>query len=322
MFFLRVLRKIYSKIAKSEKQLPECIKDPQTASDMIYNALQRNKPVMIARFGSTELINIVNYLGVTDKQYKNYLKFIKGESPAWWWQENVMKQLQDWSGFFPPTKEKITQFCEMMIEDSKYVDILGSWVEDEKFMEPYLNCEKVQLPLLEPYIATNPWSRALKGKKVLVVHPFKKTIENQYKKRELLFKNKNTLPEFQSLTVIRAVQSIGGNSQFNDWFEALEYMKNEIDKIDYDICLIGAGAYGFPLTAHVKRMGKQGIHLGGALQLLFGIKGKRWEVQNYDAIWNLERGFYKTLLDNPNWTRANETEKPSTAHNVEGGCYW
>lgn len=49
-------------------------------------------------------------------------------------------------------------------------------------------------------------------------------------------------------------------------------MKDEIDKQDYDIALIGCGAYGFPLAAHIKRSGKKAIHLGGALQLLFGIK--------------------------------------------------
>ena len=61
-----------------------------------------------------------------------------------------------------------------------------------------------------------------------------------------------------------------------------------LDKQDYDICLIGAGAYGFPLAAHVKRKGKKAIHLGGALQLLFGVKGKRWEDPNYGVNeWNV-----------------------------------
>ena len=67
----------------------------------------------------------------------------------------------------------------------------------------------------------------------------------------------------------------GQCSQFNTWFDALDYMKSEIDKYDYDVCLIGCGAYGFPLATHVKHNGKQAIHLGGTLQLLFGIKGNR-----------------------------------------------
>lgn len=32
---------------------------------------------------------------------------------------------------------------------------------------------------------------------------------------------------------------------------------------DYDICLIGYSAYGFPLAAHAKRKGKKAVHLGG-----------------------------------------------------------
>ena len=45
----------------------------------------------------------------------------------------------------------------------------------------------------------------------------------------------------------------------------------------FDVAIIGCGAYGMPLAAMLKQAGKQAIHLGGATQLLFGIKGKRWE---------------------------------------------
>lgn len=84
------------------------------------------------------------------------------------------------------------------------------------------------------------------------------------------------MPDFDLIT-IKAVQSLGGGEQFQSWFDALDWMKAEIDKHDYDICLIGCGAYGFPLAAHVKRLGKKAFHLGGALQLVFGIRGRRWE---------------------------------------------
>ena len=73
------------------------------------------------------------------------------------------------------------------------------------------------------------------------------------------------MPDFDLIT-IKAVQSLGGGEQFQSWFDALDWMKAEIDKHDYDICLIGCGAYGFPLAAHVKRLGKKAFHLGGALQ--------------------------------------------------------
>ena len=323
MFILKVLRKVYSKLYKKEKKLPECIKDAQKASDLIYNKLNTNLPVMIARYGGFELSTIINYLGVINKN-KNLINYIKGKEPDWFWNKKTLDFLNFNAGFFPITEENIIKFCEIMINDSKEVDILASWQENELYMNTFLDDhKKIHLRFLEPFWSNNPWTKVLKNKKILVIHPFKHTIENQYKKRELLFENKDTLPEFKSLTVIRAIQSLGGNnSEFKDWFEALEYMKNEIDKVDYDICLIGAGAYGFPLAAHVKRQGKQGIHIGGALQLFFGIKGSRWEIPDLEVKnWGIEPGFYLKLM-NDYWVRPDETERPKNSEKVEGNSYW
>jgi len=37
-------------------------------------------------------------------------------------------------------------------------------------------------------------------------------------------------------------------------------MKVEIRKKDFDIAIIGAGSYRFPLAAFIKEIGKQAIH--------------------------------------------------------------
>ena len=139
-----------------------------------------------------------------------------------------------------------------------------------------------------------------------------------------IFKNANILPDFHEIILIKSIQSSGNgdSNKFKNWFEALEYMKAEIDKVDYDICLIGAGAYGFPLAAHVKRTGKKAVHLGGALQLLFGIKGKRWEDPNYGVkAWGIAKGSYTNLM-NEHWVRPDNNERPKNPEIVEGACYW
>ena len=137
-----------------------------------------------------------------------------------------------------------------------------------------------------------------------------------------MFDNPDMLPQFK-LQTIKAVQSIGGdNNDFRDWFDALYWMESEIDKRDYDVCLIGCGAYGFPLAAHVKRSGKKAVHLGGSLQLLFGIKGSRWENPDYGVKeWGIPKGSYSSLI-NEFWVRPGEAHKPRNAENVENGCYW
>jgi hypothetical protein len=276
-----------------------------------------DEPCMIARLGATELMTMVNYLGVHTKERRNILKYIGGQRLDWWWNKNCLNQMQQWSGFFPPTVEKIEQFCELMMEDMKEVDILGSWLANERYFEDKLkNIICVDLEKLNPFFVKKPWTQALQGKNVVVIHPFAKSLMSQYQNKDKLFANE-FLPAF-NLHVIPAIQSIGGERNgFDNWFQALDYMKNELDKINYDICLIGCGAYGFPIAAYVKRQGKKAIHLGGVLQLYFGIKGKRWELPRYKGSQN----DYSTLF-NDYWVRPLEEEKPKAANNVESACYW
>lgn len=315
IFTLKVLRKIYAKTSRTILLKPDCEENPDRASRIIYDTLISDAPCMIGRFGSTELSCLSNYLGVKNNKGQ-YINFIKSKAQPWWWEDNIINQMQQWSGFFPAKREKIEQFCQLMIQDVSQLDVLGSWLVNEQLFEKELeNCPKINFELLNPYFSRVSWTKALEGKKVLVVHPFANVISLQYKKRELLFKD-NLLPEFELMT-IKAVQSIADNpTQFEDWFEALDYMKAEIDKHDYDICLIGCGAYGFHLAAHVKRMNKKAFHLGGSLQLLFGIKGKRWEDPNYNPIYNYAR------LMNEHWIYPGEENKPKNANLVEGACYW
>ena len=89
-----------------------------------------------------------------------------------------------------------------------------------------------------------------------------------------------------------------------------------MDKVDYDVALIGCGAYGFCLAAHAKRSGKKAVHLGGVLQLLFGIKGNRWEDKNYHPVFD-----YNTLF-NSFWVKPGDDYRPDNAEQFEGACYW
>ncbi len=321
---LKGLRKIYQKIFGIYKvdAKTDLIRSPQAISDLLYQALVTPESCMIARFGSTELNIILNYISINEENH-SIVKYIKGESFDWWWNKKGVIQFRDWSGFFPIDEKYLCQFSELMISDAKYLDILASWLDKDYLLVNNLtNLKRTSLVALEPYWADSPWTRALRGKKVLVVHPFAKLIERQYREhRTQLFKNSDVLPEFE-LQTIQAVQSLGGDcGRFNTWFDALHYMEDEIDKRVYDIALIGCGAYGFPLAAHVKRAGKKAVHLGGALQLLFGIKGKRWEDPNYGSGTFGIKGKYLELF-NEYWCRPGDEDKVTNAEKVEGGCYW
>ena len=321
---LRALRRIFFTLRSYfiKKVYPRYKEDFNNTSEVIISLLTSDKPCMIARYGAFEISSMVNSLGVRFSPHNPFL-FILGKIPEWWWLDVHLKKMKTNAGFFPSNSETIDRFTDLMLHDSAFIDLLGSWRKEEFFLNKYLNnVQRVPLLTLEPFFATVPWTIALKGKKVLVIHPFSDLIESQYNKRLLLFDNPTLLPDF-TLFTIKAEQSIDGiSSRFNDWFEALSAMKKQMDCIDYDIALIGCGAYGFPLAAHAKRMGKKAVHLGGALQLLFGIKGKRWEDPNYAIKWHLPVDVYTKLLSRPGWVRPSDDLKPPTANNVEGGCYW
>jgi hypothetical protein len=314
---LGVLKKAYSvtdpdasNFGRNWKMFP----NKEYASELIYEKLIADEPFMIARIGSTEALCLTNYLAVKyPNKFKNVKTYIKGQTPPWWWEKATIDQMQRWSGFFPGNIEKIEQFCELMLSDLLNVDLLGSWLKEEKFFSEHLiNAKRVMLEDLEPFFVNKPWTAALANKKVLVVHPFEETIQQQFLIKDKLFDNK-LLPDFELIT-IKAVQTIAGEiSNFNDWFEALDSMKEKIAAINFDICILGCGAYGLPLASYVKGLGKKAIHLGGVTQLLFGIKGKRWEnfiVYPYENLYN------------DFWVRPGEKERPRNAQIVEGACYW
>ncbi len=284
----------------------------QKASNYIKTALNGNDPVMISRFGSNELDCLCYYLNNKRNQSSGAANHtLQHKEDAILWDDKILHNMFYNTGLFPPTPEMLEKFSLLILNDIAEIDILGSWMKKEKDVFSYMkNPVIVKLHDLEPYYHDEPWSIALKGKRVLVVHPFEKSIQKQYEKRPLIFANNDVLPEFDLYT-LKAIQTIAGErSGFNDWFDALDSMCNAISGISFDVALIGCGAYGLPLAAHVKRMGKKAVHIGGALQILFGIKGGRWE--SYEI----------SKLFNEYWVRPLEEETPRNAQMIEGGCYW
>jgi hypothetical protein len=326
-YLIRGAKIAYRFFSKKKFLNPECDIDRQSANDKIYDLLIKDKPCMISRFGTTEIIAINNYLCISSPEsfFKKILNYITDNTHTPWWFEDHFHYMSVYSGIFPPNKNTAKRFAQINLEDIPLIDLLGSFQYYEKFMPLREDVQFVHLETLYPFFVERPWTRALKGKKVLVIHPFEMTINLQYQQRELLFSNTDILPEFELIT-LRAIQSAGDiKVPFSDWFEALEYMEKQIEKIDFDICLLGCGAYGLPLAAYIKRIGRQAVHLGGGLQLLFGIKGKRWDCSsNYGSWYKIQNLFNKNYCDlyNESWCKPLHEDTPENANKLDNGTYW
>ena len=250
----------------------------QVANDFIKDKLSGNKPLFIARFGWTELNTIIAFTDGIETQVK-YGKIIKYLLKHFGTQPKLLKES---SGFFSNDIENIKKFCQYQMEIMKNVDICTSSIKQERFIIKYLGKQKLVnyhslfLPSLN-----EPWTKVLEGKKVLVINPFTKSIEKQYNIKHLLFENKEFLPDFY-LETYKPVQITNeSDNKFNTWWDALDYMKKEIEKRDFDVALLSCGAYGHPLCSHIKMMGKQAIYLGRNLQLMFGIRSSGWLGEKY-----------------------------------------
>ncbi len=286
------------------------------ANQLICEMIKSGKPFMIGRLGSTETRFLVNQFlqKKISTDLSGILKTSIGDINIIWKKDPVfLDNLCLLSGFFPNDNSLAEKFIEIYNQSIANLDVLGVWNEMEYQLENIPNNVKLcKIRELEPWFYNEPWSYQLKDKKVLLVHPFEDSIKHQFDQKDLLYKNPKILPDFE-LKTIKAVQTIAGQkSEFETWFDALESMKDQISKTDFDIAIIGCGAYGFPLASFVKDLGKQAIHLGGVTQLMFGIKGKRWE----------EWQHYTDLRKNngESWIFANEI--PEDYKKIEGGCYW
>lgn len=78
---------------------------------------------------------------------------------------------------------------------------------------------------------------------------------------------------------------------------------------DAKVVLIGCGALGMPLARRLKEAGRCAIVMGGAIQVLFGIRGQRWK--NHPVI---------SRFWNAAWVSPGVDERPAGATAVEGGC--
>jgi hypothetical protein len=299
-----LVRVVFMKLFKKnlyDKEYGKKKLSSEEGNALLSNMLCQSKPFMAGKYGSTELNTILAGIGENIGLCKM--------------SEERRDLIIKYSGFFPNSKIEIGKLVDLYLSICENVDILAVWnlkMEDYLIHTYMKKTQLVNLQALEPFYFSQPWSYQLRGKKVLVIHPFAETIREQYRRRERLFQNPLILPEFKLIT-IKAVQTIAGtkDERFTSWFDALNYMYEEAVKCDFDIALIGCGAYGFPLALKIKEYGKQAIHIGGGLQILFGIKGKRWDNDPLIA------SFY-----NEYWVRPKENEKPNQCQVVEAGCYW
>ena len=271
--------------------------------EMVRQTMSKG-PCAIGKLGESELRGL-----------KSYLKNRKEDGTCNHW-DGKSERLYYNAGVFPNSPEAFTDFCQEMLENTlPEIDCLAVWFNfgECKIVKQYSpKASLVWLDALEPQLWDNPWLSLFEGKKVLVISPFTKTIQSQYEKRDLVWSKKPDMAiSYELMTIKTPFCAALEPSPYESWRAGLEILKDQMAATDFDLAIIGAGAWSLPLAVHAKNLGKVGIHLGGPTQLLYGILGKRWQRENR----------FRRLF-NEHWVHPDKSESPKTLNNIEGGCYW
>ena len=280
----------------------------------IFERMIQNSTLLFGRLGGTEATCLGIYLDSKNK-CKHPIRYLISKIMY----KKRLDQLCDNAGVYPKTREMFDFFCQEHMNSLNSLDIFSVWGKPTAWVESnYAHKKKIffvsgdaSFPWLEARdgVSEVGWGMAFAGKKVLVVSPFIDSIKIQVPKFNLIFKGLS-IPEIH-FQYLRAPMSQGGIDDGKSYKFHLLNLKSQIKTFDFDIALVSAGAYSLPLAAYAKELGKIGIHAGGAMQLFFGITGKRYD--NYSMV---QKYF------NSEWKRPFEHERPANWRSIEDGCYW
>ncbi len=272
----------------------------EKAQSLIAGQLSSLPGALIGRIGATE-----------GKVIRHYLHARRGRGDPVAYPLPLNNELRTHSGFFDPDDRAIDRFAELYLRAAQAMTLRALWTPLDRGIVSS-HSASCRLLDLDPFFARSPWTLALEGRRVTVISPFARSIHAQFEKRELLFL-RNTMPAFHLRTVIAPQTHCEQDASGQDWFVNLDSMVQ--DALDHapEIVIIGAGAYGLPAAAALSCKGIRTLVLGGATQLLFGIRGRRWEN---------DRAYARLM--NSHWTRPAEEEQPKGFRKLEinGGAYW
>jgi len=230
------------------------------------------------------------------------------------------------TGVFPQDPSFCLQFNDFYMPHLKNIDCLGicySRLEHELIESYGIKNKLIYYPNQEPDRSIpdkedNCYLQYFRNKKLLLISPFSHLLRERSTKEIFEGVWAKTGKKWFYPDRVDSVEfpygfTAEGQTRFSTVLELFKFITGEIDKKQFDIALIAAGALAIPIASHVKNTGKIGIDLGGHLQVLFGVIGQRWRQQEE---WR-ENYFNGHWIDMPARYRPREVDA-----GLRKGDYW
>ena len=169
----------------------------------------------------------------------------------------------------------------------------------------------------------NPWTKYLKGKRVLCVSTHINSILDQVDHLKNIWGDRyDDMAAFELVDCLRTpYHPLIDSRQFpgcNNFMDNVDYLKCRMDEYNYDVLLTSSSSISPFLAQYAKEQGKIGIQTGGTLPLLFGLIGGRWNCDNCYSEWK--------RMYNEYWKRPLDIDKAQYFSRVgsleTSWCYW
>ena len=229
-------------------------------------------------------------------------------------------QLFSNAGFYGDV-EILRQWRDLFVEGIKESDIISYVVSCPSFFTTVgdsltkLKIYKPFIPYLEfPEFYLEFWKiLSVKNKKIGIISSMYKDIMEQVSLMHKIYPDFKINPDL--FVVVESYNTCNDNKPegHNNWLDTFEDLKNRVlEHKDVEHWFLSCGCYGIPLQNELKKNGKNSMYVGGLLQCLFGLLGKRWK----------DRPEFSSN-QNIHWKKIEylNLETLKNLKNVETGCY-
>ena len=232
------------------------------------------------------------------------------------------------TGIFPTDADFLKRFAAEYAEHVRALDVIGLFGGPQ---EPHIRAwhrlpgRCIPYRLMEPDISIPDrpdrcYLPLLAGKRLLIISPFAGLLAARCNQATFEATWAKTGKRWFAPAGVAAVEFPYGyvtetatHERFGDVLRLYEHVCADVARHTFDVALIGAGALGIPLAAFVKGLGCVGLSLGGHLQVIFGVRGRRWH----------DDPFYRDQVMNDAWIDMPAKYRPRGAAVVsDGGAYW
>lgn len=225
-------------------------------------------------------------------------------------------------GIFPDDLNFYLEFNRFYIGHVKNLDCLGLVYQPASMEMQLINYfslknKFIDYLLQEPDRSNGPcYLPYFKDQKLLLVCPFsgllkeratKETFESVWGKTGKLW----FYPRAVDFVEFPYGFAKATHERFPTVIDLFDSIVQQIERKSFDVALIAAGGLSIPIASTIKNMGKVAIDLGGHLQFLFGVVGKRWRTEE-----NRKNIFTDSWIDMP------EKYKPKETNVCDKGAYW